>query len=205
VNHQTDNNLADRHLVEKVLRGDTRAFGIIITRTEALVARLIFKMIPNTEDRKDIVQDIYLKVFNKLDGFKFQAKLSTWIAQIAYNTCLTWLEKKRLILPGNPYPAGEDQEAALEQLYHKSAGDAGVPSSDGRMIQKQQTEIIQEEINRLPPVYHTLISLYHQEEMSYEELVLITGLPEGTVKSYLFRARKMLKEKLLLKYKKEAL
>ncbi|HEY1871643.1 MAG TPA: sigma factor-like helix-turn-helix DNA-binding protein, partial [Chitinophagaceae bacterium] len=60
-------------------------------------------------------------------------------------------------------------------------------------------------IDKLPLIYQTLITLFHHESMSYEELTQITGLPEGTVKSHLFRARKMLKENLLSKYKKEAL
>jgi RNA polymerase sigma-70 factor (ECF subfamily) len=65
--------------------------------------------------------------------------------------------------------------------------------------------IVQAEIGRLPPLYQTLVGLYHQEELSYQEMAEITGLPEGTVKSYLFRARKMLKEKLLSTYKMEKL
>ena len=98
VNHTTGNNPADKHLVDRVLRGDTRAFGIIIKNTENLVAQIVFKLIPVVEDRKDLAQDIYLKAFHNLAGFKFQSKLSTWIAQIAYNSCLSWIEKKKLVL-----------------------------------------------------------------------------------------------------------
>ncbi|HEY4965525.1 MAG TPA: sigma factor-like helix-turn-helix DNA-binding protein, partial [Puia sp.] len=65
--------------------------------------------------------------------------------------------------------------------------------------------ILRKEIDKLPLIYQTLITLFHHESMSYEELAQVTGLPEGTVKSHLFRARKMLKENLLSKYKKEAL
>jgi len=191
-------------LVERVLRGDHHAFGIIIKNTEALVAQVVFKMIANTEDRKDIAQDIYLKVFHKLGSFRFQSKLSTWIAQVAYNTCLSWLEKRKLVLPGNLHESGGAHEAALEHLHSKSTGLAG-NETDRPMLQKERSGIIQQEIDGLPPVYQTLITLYHQEEMSYEEMAQITGLPDGTVKSYLFRARKMLKENLLSKYKKEAL
>ena len=70
---------------------------------------------------------------------------------------------------------------------------------------KELTFILKSEIENLPPVYKTLITLYHNEELSYEEIKEITGLPEGTLKSYLFRARKTLKENLLAKYKKEDL
>jgi RNA polymerase sigma-70 factor (ECF subfamily) len=83
-----------------VLSGDKQAFGLIMTNTERLVAQIVFKMISHPEERKDIAQHIYLKVYKKLPGFKFQSKLSTWIAQISYNTCLDHLRKKKLILPG---------------------------------------------------------------------------------------------------------
>jgi RNA polymerase sigma-70 factor (ECF subfamily) len=73
------------------------------------------------------------------------------------------------------------------------------------LSQKELSGILRKEIDDLPVIYKTLITLFHHESMSYEELSLVTGLPEGTVKSSLFRARKMLKEKLLSKYQKEAL
>lgn len=187
MNHTTGNNPADKHLVDRVLRGDTRAFGIIIKNTENLVAQIVFKMITVTEDRKDLAQDIYMKAFHNLAGFKFQSKLSTWIAQIAYNSCLSWIEKKKLVLPGN--------------LHEDALGSY----SENQLSQKELSGILHKEIERLPAIYQTLITLFHHESMSYDELCQITGLPEGTVKSSLFRARKMLKENLLSKYQKEAL
>jgi RNA polymerase sigma-70 factor (ECF subfamily) len=201
VSNPTGNNPADRNLVDRVLRGDTRAFGIIIKNTECLVAGIVFKLIPVAEERKDMAQDIYLKAFHNLAGFKFQSKLSTWIARIAYNSCLSWIEKKKLILPGNL----QDEDAY--SLSTDSVHPRYVASSDSerQLFQKELSVILNKEINGLPPLYQTLISLYHQQSMSYEELSQITGLPDGTVKSYLFRARKMLKENLLSKYKKEAL
>jgi RNA polymerase sigma-70 factor (ECF subfamily) len=158
-------------------------------------------MIPVAEDRKDIAQDIYLKTFHSLSGFKFQSKLSTWIARITYNTCLSWIEKKKLVLPGNLHE--EDKHPAQMETSYNSSVKSG--ESESRLFQKELSGILQIEIDRLPPVYQTLIILFHQESMSYEELMQITGLPEGTIKSSLFRARKMLKENLLSKYKKEAL
>ncbi len=141
MDYKNENNLTDKYLIGKVLGGNTAAFSTIIKNTERLVAQIVFKMIPNNEDRKDIVQDIYLKTFQKLGSFKFQSKLSTWIG----------------------------------------------------------------EIEKLQPIYKVLINLYHNEELSYTEISQITQLPEGTVKNYLFRARKKLKENLLLLHKKEEL
>jgi RNA polymerase sigma factor (sigma-70 family) len=202
VNDIIGNYPADKHLVDRVLRGDTRAFAIIIKNTENLVAQIVFKMVPVVEDRKDLAQDIYLKTFHNLSGFKFQSKLSTWIARIAYNTCLSWIEKKKHILPGNLHEDGAWQNHSTENLPHYSAVSN---ESEGQVFQKEIKAILRKEIDKLPVIYQTLITLFHHESMSYEELTQITGLPEGTVKSNLFRARKMLKENLLSKYKKEAL
>jgi RNA polymerase sigma-70 factor, ECF subfamily len=204
VDYKTGNNLNDHYLVEKVLRGDTNAFSAIIKATEGLVAQIVFKMIPNDEDRKDIAQDVYMKAFNKLEGFKFQSKLSTWIGQITYHACLSYLEKKKLVLPGNSYHEGETAEEGLEALISKSSYSLN-SETEKLIFQKELSAILQSEIEMLSPVYKTMITLYHNEELSYEEIAQITELPAGTVKSYLFRARKALKENILAKYKKEAL
>ncbi|MDP4213822.1 MAG: sigma-70 family RNA polymerase sigma factor [Bacteroidota bacterium] len=202
MNDTIANNPADKHLVDRVLRGDTRAFGTIIKNTEGLVAQIVFKLIPVAEDRKDMAQDIYLKAFHNLPGFKFQSKLSTWIARIAYNSCLSWIEKKKLVLPGNLHEEEDFYTVSTETVYNGSATGS---DSENRLFQKELSGILNKEIDQLPPIYQTLIILFHHESMSYEELSQITGLPDGTVKSYLFRARRLLKENLLSKYKKEAL
>jgi len=201
VNPDIGHNPADKQLIDRILRGDNRAFGIIVKNTENLVAQIVFKMIPVGEDRKDLAQDIYLRVFHNLAGFKFQSKLSTWIAQIAYNTCLSWIDRKKYILPGNLHEE-ETNAGSAETMYNTPVNSH---SSETRLFQKEVTAILMKEIDLLPVMFKTLITLFHHESMTYEELSQITGLPEGTVKSSLFRARKMLKENLLSKYQKEAL
>ena len=203
VDNNSRNNLTDRQLVNMVLSGDTNAFGIIIKKTEKLVAQIIFKMIINPEDRKDLAQDIYLKVYKKLGTFQFQSKLSTWIAQAGYNTCIDHLRKKKLLFPddiNNEGTAGQSPLDNLSQAFSPENND-----SYAGINQKELSKILQEETEKLSPLYKTLIGLYHQEELSYEEIGQITGLPGGTVKSYLFRARRKLKETLLVTYKKEDL
>lgn len=190
----------DKQLVYNVLNGDSRSFGVIIKNTERLVAQIVFKLINNEEDRKDMVQDIYLKVYKKLPEFGFQSKLSTWIAQVSYNTCLDYLRKKKLVLPGQG--TGPDHVAdkldALNLQFNRVV-------HDDSLLRRNLSGILQTGIAKLSPLYKTLITLYHNEEMSYREIGQITGLPEGTVKNYLFRARKALKNNLLLTYKKEDL
>ncbi len=139
--------------------------------------------------KKDLAQDVYLKAFQKLGTFKFQAKLSTWIGHIAYNACCNHLEKKKLVLVNH----GDQPEVADED------------STEDPIFNSELSQILKVEIDKLPPLYKTLITLFHTEALSYAEIGQITDLPDGTVKNYLFRARKTLKANLLKHYKREEL
>lgn len=193
--------LTDRQLVEKVLTGDTSAFATIIKNTEVLVAQIVFKMVDNIEDRKDLAQDIYLKAYKNLPGFRFGSKFSTWIAQVSYNTCLDYLRKKKLVLQDTVHDDGDEDLPGINNKYSLELN----VGADKDIFRKELSGILKTEIDRLPVIYKTLITLYHNEEMSYDEIAQITQLPEGTLKNYLFRARKALKNSLLQHYKKEDL
>lgn len=175
-------------MVGKVLSGDTGAFKLIMKNTEGLVVQIVFKMIPGSEDRKDIAQDIYLKAFQKLQKFRFQSKLSTWIGQIAYNTCINYLQKKKLVLLDDNKPGDEEFSGSSTSQFSND--------TEKIIFKKELSAILKIEIDKLPPVYKTLITLYHMEELSYSEIAEISELPIGTVKNYLFRARKILKDNL---------
>lgn len=193
--------MSDQTLVGRVLGGDTNAFRLIMKNTEGLVGQIVYKMVRNPAERKDIAQDIYLRTFQKLNTFQFQSKLSTWIGQIAYNTCLGYLEKKKLVLVDS---VNDDEEnEVLEKLNYTI--DPFMSETENIFFKKELSAILKIEIEKLSPIYKTLITLFHNEELSYAEITEITQLPEGTVKSYLSRARKLLKDNLLLTYKKEAL
>jgi RNA polymerase sigma factor (sigma-70 family) len=155
-------------------------------------------MIRNEEDRKDISQEVFMKAYHRLSSFRFQSKLSTWIGSITYNTCVSFLEKRKYMLYDDFSLPGDDGEG---QKFDPK--DDGIVPQDEWLSSRQVHQTLQKAIEQLPPVYKTLIALYHSEEISYEEISEITGLPLGTVKSYLFRARKKLKENLLQHYKME--
>lgn len=179
---------SDQHIVKEALKGNSNGFTEIIRLTSRIVAQITFTMITGSEDRKDVIQDIYLKTWKNLEGFQFKSRLTTWIAQIAYRTCLNYLERKKIKVAID-----------LDDIHEEKIREEPTPYS------KDLKEIIKTEIEELPMMYKTLIILYHQEELSYEEIAQVTGMSMGTVKSYLFRARRLLKEKLLTKYKKEEL
>ena len=187
----------DEDLVKKILRSPP-AYREFISRYQRIVSVMTSRMIRNEEDRKDISQEVFMKAYHRLSSFRFQSKLSTWVGSITYNTCISFLEKKKYLLyddfslPGND---GEDQK--FDPM------DDGILPQDEWLSSRQVHQSLQKAIEQLPPIYKTLIALYHSEEISYEEISEITGLPMGTVKSYLFRARKKLKETLLQQYKTE--
>jgi RNA polymerase sigma factor (sigma-70 family) len=176
-----------RAQIRAVLNGDARAFAKLVDQHKRLVSHIVFRLIPAESDREDLCQDVFLKVYQNLDGFHFNAKLSTWIARIAYNTCLNFLDKKRESLYEDLAPVGE----TLDSLPVDN------DRPDTITEQRQQAVRLCEEIDQLPVQYGLILSLYHLQDMSYAEIGRILSMPDGTVKSYLFRARRLLKERLV--------
>lgn len=182
--------MTDQELIQQVLNGNKQAFGVIIKQSEGLVAQIMFKMITDVHVRKDLVQEVYMKVYVSLGEFRQQSKLNTWIGGITYKTCLKYLEKRPVVASS----IGEEDYSLME---------AGTATK--AMTQKELAGILKEAIDQLSPIFRTLVMLYHQEQMSLEEIAGVTALPEGTIKNYLYRARKVLQKSLLEKYKKEDL
>lgn len=174
----------DRLLVSRILGGDMQAFRLLIQQNERLVAHMIGRLINSEEDREELCQDVFMRVYDKLSEFNFQSKLSTWIATIAYRYAINHLKKKRLLLSDIPD----------EDRYASSFVEEENPE---KIMQEQDTDaFVLKLADQLPVQYKTVLLLYHVEEMSYPEIAAVTGMPEGTVKNYLFRARNLLKEKV---------
>lgn len=182
-------------LVEKILSGNTEEFETLIEQYQRLVSHIVFRMISKEANREDICQDVFIQVFQNLGNFKFESKLSTWIARIAYNRCINYLEKKKT-------PLFDDLSPAEESIETQS-GNSFAP--DTFTEHQDRSSRLQVEIDKLPVQFKAILTLYHLDEMKYHEIAEILELPEGTVKSYLFRARKLLKQRLTAKYKPEEL
>lgn len=182
-----NNHFSDQVTVSNILNGNIQSFALVVKDTEKLVTQIVRKMITNEDDQKDLVQDIYLKAYQNLPSFQFKSKLSTWIANIAYNTTLNYLQKKKIPIIGI--------ETTIESKFVLTE------NAESDTIKKETMEILNAEIDKLPPLYKTLITLYHLEELPNKEIAAITNLPEGTIKSYLFRSRKILKDNINDHYK----
>ena len=175
--------IEDKALVSRVISGDRQAFRMLIKQNERLVGHMIARLIDRHEDREELCQDVFLKVYEKLGEFTFQSKLSTWIATIAYRHGINHLRKKKIEIRELPEEDEREQFISTENVEEDFSD-------------RQLDAMVMNLIDQLPPQYKAIFTLYHVQEMSYPEIVEITGLPEGTVKNYLFRARQLLKEKV---------
>ncbi|HEY3390566.1 MAG TPA: RNA polymerase sigma factor [Prolixibacteraceae bacterium] len=172
----------DAELVNQILNGNMNAFTFLVNRYQKLVVHIIGRLIQRRDELEDVTQDVFLKVYQNLGKYRNECKLSTWIATIAYNTGINYLRKFKKGDEKN-----SDETAILERL------------ADFKSDDYEKTDLyryIREQIELLPVQYRTVLTLYHLEEFSYQEIEQITGMPEGTVKNYLFRAKALLKEKL---------
>lgn len=184
-----NNPVSDKNLVAKILSGNIQDFAIIVKSTEKLVVQIVRKMNANEDDQKDLVQEIYLKAYQNLSSFQYKSKLSTWIGTIAYNTSVNYLKKKRIKL--------YDFDFLKENKYGE------YETIEDEIYRKENARFVNNELNKLPPLFKTLISLYHLDELPIKEISDITNLPEGTIKSYLSRARKTLKDNMNHHFKNE--
>lgn len=175
----------DQALVLRITRGDMQAFRMLIQRHQRLVAHMIGRLIDNAEDREELCQDVFLKVHEKLSEFNFQSKLSTWIATIAYRHAINHLRKNRIEVSDIP----EEESFTAHFIATDNPGE--------KVEEDNLNEWVLRFIGQLPVQYRAVLTMYHLDDMTYPEIGVATGMPEGTVKSYLFRARAMVKEKVM--------
>ncbi len=174
--------MTDEELIAQVKNGNAYAFRFLVSKHQNLVVHIAGRVIQRADDLEDVCQDVFLKVYQHIGRFKGDCKLSTWIATIAYNSSLNYLRKFRK----NELKTVDD----LTEIRNQPAIE--IDSFEKADLQK----FVRQQIDLLPLNFRTVLTLYHLEEFSYQEIEQITGMPEGTVKSYLFRARQLLKEKL---------
>jgi RNA polymerase sigma-70 factor (ECF subfamily) len=179
----------DKEIVKRVLDGETRAFSILIDRHKAKALMLAVRILKNREDAEEALQDAFVRVYRSLSSFEGKSSFSTWFYRIVYNRCMSALEKRK-----------ESYISSLDAEYDDAPPidvESDDPSPEIRLESDEFRTIVQEEIEKLPSMYGGIFTLFVIQEMSYEEIVRITGLPVGTIKARLFRARALLRNVLL--------
>lgn len=172
---------------------DSATVESLVNRYRPLVTHIVYRTLGGRADAEDVCQEVLLRICQGLQDFRFESKMSTWIARIAYNTCINHLQKKRETLIGDL--PGNDR--VVEDFRAERA------LQDEQTVRADLAERLEAEIRTMPEQLRTILTLYHLDDMSYLEIGEVMNLPEGTVKSYLFRARRQLRQKLMRKYNRE--
>lgn len=176
----------DVDLIARIRGGDENACRILVENNKNLVWHMVLRMINQPEDAEDICQDVFLNVFRNIGNFKGGSKLSSWIGSIAYHVCIDYLRKK-----------GKEKSLFLCAPVADNRYDPTMLLPSGNVDRARLKALVHQLIEQLPVSYRTVVTLYHLEECSYREIADITGLPEGTVKSYLSRAREIIRDQVV--------
>lgn len=178
---------ADRILVAAVLQGAPGSFETLVRAHERLCWHIINRMVRHPDDTRELCQDTFLRVHRYLHQYRFESALKSWIGQVAYSVARRHLERKRIPLTE---PARDDDPlAAVAQIA--DSFDLEAASADAEL-----GAVLRAEIEALPPLQRTLLTLYHLDEVPIAEIARITGLAAGTIKSHLFRCRARLRGRL---------
>lgn len=174
----------DVALIQRILAGEKKAFAELIDRHKERGMTLAMRMLKNREEAEEALQDAFIRAFNALPRFEWKSSFSTWFYRIVYNVCATALSRR-----------GEDIHVALDGA--EAEGGLELPSEelppDEKYVSDEFESLVTREIEGLPSLYSSICTLFFLQEMSYDQIVEVTGLPLGTVKVRLFRGRMLLR------------
>ncbi|GMU65332.1 MAG: RNA polymerase sigma24 factor [Acidobacteriota bacterium] len=178
---------SDEELVRSVLDGDREGFTTLVERYQSRLVNYLHRLVRDVEEAHDLAQEVFIRVYQALDRFDPQYRFSTWLFRVAQNAAIDVIRKRRLRLVPLSRP-DEDGEGS-----HEIEVAAEGPSALDRMEGAERDAKVRDAIEELPWEYRELIVLRHYGELAYEEIAETKGMPLGTVKNKLFRARQMLR------------
>jgi RNA polymerase sigma factor (sigma-70 family) len=176
----------DKTLIKKIHGGDLPAIRLLVENNQKLIWHIIISMVGRNADSEDLFQEVFLRVFKGIRHFRADARLSTWIGSITHHVCVDYLRKKKREIDIRSYDA--DQKLTL---------DFSPDMSWKKTENEDLSKLVLAAITKLPADFRTVITLYHLDECSYRDIAEITGMPDGTVKSYISRGRNLLREMLI--------
>lgn len=180
----------DRATVQEALAGDQRAYERLVEKYQEPLRRHVGRMVRDRQQVHDLVQEAFVKAFGSLESYSPTYAFSTWLYRITTNHTIDYIRKKKLPTRSIDKPIqtrdGELQMELPDTTYRP----------DKAVVTDQRNAILREAIEGLPPKYHRVIVMRHQQEMSYDEIATELDLPLGTVKAHIFRARALLNKAL---------
>jgi len=177
--------LGDNEIISRVLQGEQNAYAELVTRYQGYVFTLVLRMIKSREDAEEVAQDVFVKAYRSLTGFRGEAKFTTWLYAITNTTCITFLRKKKLDI------LSLDNEKVFETADSRDSGFRA-----NLIEQKSRVNIVNEAIAMLNPDDAEIITLFYKAEQNLEEIARILKIESNTAKVRLHRARTRLKEKM---------
>ena len=178
--------LDDTALVDASRNGDQDAFALLVQRHQRRVFNLVFRMLQQYEEANEITQETFLAAWQGLPSFRGDARFSTWLYRIAYNCCLKQLDQRKR---DRALQLAIQADQMLDYTGREERVDAELDAHDCQAL-------VREHLAKLPAKYRIVLILRHLQEMTYEEMAEILTMPIGTIKTHLFRARNLLKERL---------
>jgi RNA polymerase sigma-70 factor (ECF subfamily) len=176
----------EAHFVAASKKGDQDAFAQLVQHHQRRVFNLVFRMLQQYEEANEVTQETFLAAWQGLPSFRGEARFSTWLYRIAYNCALKQLEHRK-----------RDRAIQLEvQAEHIVANVSREQRVDAELETRARQALVHEHLAKLPAKYRIVLVLRHLQDMTYEEMAEILTLPIGTIKTHLFRARNLLKERL---------
>ena len=170
---------SDRDLIQRARRGDAEAFGELVLRYQTSVFNVCYRLLHERLEAEDMTQETFLRARDRLHSFDEERLFSPWIRRVAANVCLNHLESQK-------------RTVALEEEH-----DADESQRPEKQVEvRERSEQIRRALASLPARYRVVIELRHYQELSYEQIAAELDIPLSDVKSHLFRARKILAEKL---------
>ena len=180
----------DLGLIERAKKGDESAFRMLLRKYERSVFTICLRMVRNREEAEDLAQEAFVKVFSMLERYNSTYAFSSWLFKITSNLCIDSLRKRRI--KGVPIDEPEQSDNGEYVRQYESAED----DPEMTTIKKERAGYLMQAIDNLPPHYKLMVILRHQEGLSYEEIAASVGVPLGTVKARIHRARQMLRKLL---------
>jgi len=180
---------ADRDLVLSAAHGIEGSFEELVRRYQRPISGYVYRMVGDYEAALDLTQEIFIKIYGSLSRYRPEFKFSTWIYKIAHNAAIDHLRRSS----GRERSLTSGTETDNYELPIESAG----LSPEQQSEREERRVEIEWVVRALPTPYRELVVLRHSQDLTYEEIVDVTGLPLGTVKNRLFRAREMMRQQFL--------
>ncbi len=179
----------DLVLVDQAIQGDQKAYAELLDRYKDAIYFMLLKMVNNKSDAEDLTIEAFGKAFKNIQQYTPNYAFSTWLFKIATNNCIDFIRKKKANLISIDNTTDDQEGPVSSPTAHLQSSNL---DPEEQLIKEQSIKLIQEVVGKLKPRYRKLIELRYFSELSYEEIADELGLPIGTVKAQLFRARELL-------------